>query len=164
MKSIPPNRLPYATTKVPWFKTQAEISKLLEKFGINDIIWNTTLGIPELIFKTEVELKEGQPEMLTVIMKVPVFVEKHRQWDPETRSSRIVESPNLSQTGRILKDTLKAKLTYIAGGLEHFEEQFLSDLAIATPEGPKRFVDVLRSRNILTDKGLNVPQLEAKQD
>lgn len=159
MKQLPPNKLPYATTTVPWEKTQAQISSLLAKFGINDIIWNTVQGIPQLIFKTEVEMQEGRKEILTVMMNVPVFPERHRMWDAETRKSKIVETPNLSQTGRILKEVLKHKLTYISGGLDHFEEQFLSDLAVMTPEGPQRFADYLRTKNILTDRGVKLPQL-----
>jgi len=93
---------------------------------------------------------------LTVMMSVPVFLEKHRSWDVETRKSRMIEAPNLAQTGRIMFNALKAKLTSIAGGLVKFEDEFLADIAIPTPQGPKRYAEV-RGRSEL----LSLPEVEA---
>lgn len=154
MKKINPSQLPFAGTSVPWAKTQANISVLLEKFGINDVIWNTVQGIPQLIFKTEIEIEEDKPQLITVMIQVPVFVEKHRSWDPESRKSKIIEGPNLAQTGRILLNILKGQLSAIAGGVMKFEEVFLSDIAVDTPKGPMRYVDVLKERKLLGERGL----------
>lgn len=154
MKQLHPSQLPYAGTSVPWFKTQAQISQLLEKFGINDVIWNTVDGIPQLVFKTNVEIEEGKPRPLMVILKIPVFIEKHKSWDEETRKHKTIEGPNLAQTGRIMLSILKGQLTAISGGVVKFEEVFLSDLAVPTPTGPKRYVEVLRDKNLLGEKGL----------
>jgi hypothetical protein len=154
MKQLHPSQLPYAGTGVSWYKTQAQISALLNKFGINDVIWNTVEGIPQLVFKTEVEIEEGKPRPLMVILKIPVFIERHKTWDEETRKHKTIEGPNLAQTGRIMLNILKGQLTAISGGVVKFEEIFLSDLAVPTPTGPKRFVEVLKEKNLLGEKGL----------
>jgi len=89
-----------------------------------------------------------------VMIQVPVFVEKHKSWDEETRRYRIIEGPNLAQTGRILLNILKGQLSAIAGGVMRFEEVFLSDIALDTPKGPQRFVDILREKKVLGERGL----------
>jgi hypothetical protein len=99
-------------------------------------------------------LEEGKPQPLTVMIQVPVFVEKHRSWNPETRKQTTIEGPNLAQTGRILLSILKGQLTAISGGVVKFEEVFLSDIAIDTPKGPQRFVEVLREKKLLGERGL----------
>jgi hypothetical protein len=49
---------------------------------------------------------------------------------------------------------LKGQLTAISGGVVRFEEVFLSDIAVPTKEGPKRFVEVMRDRNLLGESGI----------
>jgi hypothetical protein len=163
VKQLHPSQLPYAGTDVSWGKTQGKITELLDKFGINDVVWNTVQGVPQLIFKTDVEIEEGKPRPLMVILKIPVFIERHRSWDSETRKSTLIEGPNLAQTGRIMLNILKGQLTAISGGVVRFEEVFLSDIAVPTKEGPKRFVEVMKERNMLGESGiLSLPEAQTQ--
>ena len=68
---------------------------------------------------------------------------------PEKSRKMIVDKniPNYIQSFRFLLNHLKTKLTAVASGAVKFEEEFMADLMVRTPEGPKRFAEALKTYN-----------------
>ena len=140
---ITPKKLPFSTSKVAPEKSRNEIIKLLQTFGISDYAWAEDLGQVSLSFKAEVEY-EGQPKLWNVIIRPPVLVDTKKVYDEEKRM--IVEKaiPNYVQSFRFLLNHLKTKLTAVAAGMVKFEEEFMADIAVPTPQGPRRFIEALK--------------------
>jgi hypothetical protein len=138
---IKPIKLPFENTKVNPETTKGEIVSLLKKFGITDYSWQEEMGQAKLIFKTDVILGD-RPRFLTVILNPPILAREKRVYDEEQRMMLKKAIPLYSQSYRIMLNYLKAKLTNIALGVVKFEDEFLADIAIPTPEGPKRFADI----------------------
>jgi hypothetical protein len=145
---IKPMKLPFENTTVDPERTKGEIVSLLKKFGITDYAWKEEMGQAQLMFKTDVVL-EDQHRMLTVILNPPILAREKRVYDEEKRMLVKKAVPLYSQSYRIMLNYLKAKLTNIALGVVKFEDEFLADIAIPTPEGPKRFADVRGGKELL---------------
>lgn len=145
---IKPMKLPFENTTVDPERTKGEIITLLKKFGINDYAWKEEMGQAQLMFKTDVIL-DDQPRMLTVILNPPILAREKRVYDETKRMLVKKMVPLYSQSYRIMLNYLKAKLTNIALGVVKFEDEFLADIAVPTPEGPKRLVDIVKARGLL---------------
>ena len=143
---ITPKKLPFATSTVPPEKSRNEIIKLLKDFGISDYSWAEDLGQVALSFKVEVDY-EGEPKLWSVIIRPPILVDVRKVYDEEKRM--VVEKgiPNYVQSFRFLLNHLKTKLTAVACGAVKFEEEFMADIQVQTPQGPKRFVEALKEYN-----------------
>lgn len=145
---IKPIKLPFENTTVDPERTKGEIITLLKKFGISDYAWKEEMGQAQLMFKTDI-LIEDQARMLTVILNPPILAREKRVYDEERRMLVKKAVPLYSQSYRIMLNYLKAKLTNIALGVVKFEDEFLADIAIPTPEGPKRFAEVRGGKALL---------------
>jgi len=143
---ITPKKLPFATSTVPPEKSRNEIIKLLKDFGITDYSWAEDLGQVALSFKVEVDY-EGEPKLWNVIIRPPILVDVRKVYDEEKRMIVDKNIPNYIQSFRFLLNHLKTKLTAVACGAVKFEEEFMADLAVKTPEGYKRFAEALKTYN-----------------
>lgn len=143
---IKPTKLPFETTKADPEKSRAEIINLLRKFGIDDYSWSEELGQTRLSFKTDVRINEDI-RWYTVIL-TPALPAKEMWVYDEMKKQKVKKMiPMYAQAYRILLNYLKAKLTNVSLGVVKFEEEFLADIEVRTPEGPKRLIEVVKSRS-----------------
>lgn len=156
---IKPLKWPFDGTKVDPERTKGEIINLLKKFGINDYSWQEEMGQAKLLFKTDVEM-EGRVQLLTVIIEPAIRVVDKRVYDPMKRTMVKQPIPLYSQSYRILLNYLKAKLTNIALGTVKFEDEFLADIAVQTPTGPKRLVEIVKAKGLLALPEMPTDELE----
>lgn len=140
---ITPKKLPFSASKVPPEKSRNEIIKLLKDFGIADYAWAEDLGQVVLSFRVEVEY-EGQPKLWNVIIRPPVLIETQTVYDEQKRMKVKKDIPNYVQSFRFLLNHLKTKLTAVACGMVKFEEEFMADIAVPTPQGPRRLAEALK--------------------
>ena len=140
---ITPKKLPFATSTVPPEKSRNEIIKLLKDFGISDYAWAEDLGQVRLSFKVEVDY-EGEPKLWNVIINPPVLVDMRKVYDEKERMLVEKPIPNYVQSFRFLLNHLKTKLTAVACGAVKFEEEFMADIAVQTPQGSKRLIDAVK--------------------
>jgi hypothetical protein len=145
---IKPMKLPFEGTTVDPERTKGEIISLLKKFGITDYAWKEEMGQAQLMFKTDIIL-EDKPRYLTVILNPPILAREKRVYDEEKRMLVRKMIPLYSQSYRIMLNYLKAKLTNIALGVVKFEDEFLADIAVPTPEGPKRLAEIVKNKGML---------------
>ena len=145
---IKPLKWPFEGTKVDPERTKGDIINLLKKFGIADYAWQEEMGQAKLMFKTDVMIDDVQ-RMLTVIVEPAVRSVQKRVYDPEKRTMVKMDVPMYSQSYRVLLAYLKAKLTNIALGTVKFEDEFLADIAVQTPTGPKRLVEIVKAKGLL---------------
>jgi hypothetical protein len=146
---IKPMKLPFEGTNVDPERTKGEIISLLKKFGISDYAWKEEMGQAQLMFKTDILIDEQQ-KILTIILNPPILAREKRIYDEAER--RLVKKmiPLYSQSYRIMLNYLKAKLTNIALGVVKFEDEFLADIAVPTEHGPRRLVDIVKSKGLLS--------------
>lgn len=130
----PAKEIPYAGTQVPPEKTQAEIQKLLYRYGAAAIRWSTirkTVNDAE-----EVELKfvitdnNGLP--ITVRVRPPILTVRRRE---RGHYGSVQDQVSLAASLRLLFYWLKSKLEAISYGLVTFEEEFLANIAGYLPSG-----------------------------
>ena len=159
---IKPLKWPFDGTKVDPERTKGEIINLLKKFGITDYSWQEEMGQAKLLFKTDVMIEDVQ-RMLTVIIEPAIRVTQKRVWDEAKRITVKKDIPLYSQSYRILLNYLKAKLTNIALGTVKFEDEFLADIAIQTPQGPKRLVEIVKAKGLLALPEMGSDELETTQ-
>jgi len=143
---IKPMRLPYEGTKADPEKTKAEIISLLKKFGIQDYQWSEEMGQPRLVFKTQI-MADGKLKEWTVISTPTIMARDKRVYDEESRRMLKKPIPMYAVSYRIYLNHLKDKLTQVALGASKFEEEFLADIAVMTAEGPKRLIEIVKTRN-----------------
>ncbi len=143
---IKPMKLPYEGTKTDPERTKGEIISLLKKFGIQDYQWSEEMGQPKLVFKTQI-VADGKMKEWTVISTPSIMARDKRVYDEETH--RLVKKPIplYAVSYRIYLNHLKDKLTQVALGASKFEEEFLSDIAVMTDQGPKRLIEVIKTKS-----------------
>ena len=82
----------------------------------------------------EAEIK-GVKKQIGVTVTPPVFAAKRRTWNPKMGRYEAVYSPNWAQSFRLLYWWLKAKIEAVAYGLTTVEQEFLSQVVVALPDG-----------------------------
>ena len=141
---IKPQRPPFANSTVDAYKTQGQITRLLKDYGIDRIQWTDIDQNLSLQFIAEVEI-DGVKRNVGIKLNPPLFIAKRRTWDP-AKGSQLVQSPNLSQSMRLLYHYLKAKMAAVAYGFKPFEEEFLADVAVKGPHGEQRLIEVVKQQ------------------
>lgn len=145
---IRPTKAPYATTKIDARKSQADIDTLLDKYGITDVQWTRQGDQIVLRFVTDVEIDRDSRRM-GFQFNPPLFTLERKTWNKEKGSYDILNLPNLAQSMRLLHDYLKTKLAAVSWGLRPFEEEFLAEVVIQGPNGPMRFAELVKNKNLL---------------
>src|SRR3989442_7439906 len=102
----------------------------------------------QLGFKAEMEY-EGKPKDWHVILHPPLRYESKQVYDEEKRMTVKKEIPNYPQAYRFMFHYLKVKLLAVFSGAYKFEEEFLADIAVNTPEGPMRFAEFAKDKGLL---------------
>lgn len=120
---------------------------MLKEFGAIDTAWADKNGQVILAFTMESEVK-GRKAVLSVQIMPPLFAKERRTWDKN--QGRYVKSyeANMSQSMRLLYHYLRAKLNAVAYGIRPFEEEFLAEINIQTDQGPRRFADYVKEKNL----------------
>ena len=155
---IKPKRPPFATTKISAQTSQSEIHNLLKTYGADGICWTEERGKVTLEFYVDTEI-DGIAKQLMVRLNPPPFEELRRVWD--RNSNRYVKKsfPNDAVSMRLLWHYLQIKLALVAWGVRPFEEEFLAEINIRTEEGPRRFADWVKEKNV----GLLLPEIEVME-
>lgn len=145
---IRPAKAPYATTKIDARRSQADIDGLLDKYGITDVRWTREGEQSTLEFIVEIELA-GIPRKIGFRFNPPLFYSLRKTWSKEKGRYDTLKLPNHAQSMRLLHDYLKLKLSAVAWGIRPFEEEFLAEVIVQTPEGPKRFAEMVKQQNLI---------------
>lgn len=129
---------PYANTDVDPDKTQMEIDKLLQSYGVQGIQWTKRydLNQVELSFIIETEI-EGVKKQIGIKVTPPLFLAKRKTYDKKFGKYVIIEAPNFAQSFRLLYYWLKTKLESVAYGMFPIEQEFLSQVMVMLPNGQR---------------------------
>jgi hypothetical protein len=145
-------RPPYEKTSADPERTEMQINKLLSQYGISKYAWTKDLKNNQVALTFETEMKIEQREK-TIQIKVvpPTFAILRRTWNAEKGYYEKMALPNWAQSYRLLYHWLKAKLEAIAYGLTTVEQEFLSQVVVALPDGRSSTIGA-----ILMEKGVLV--------
>ena len=127
---------PYQGTTADAETTRMKINKLLRDYGVSGTQWTEDykLNKVELSFMVEAEIN-GQKKDIGIKIIPPLFAAKRRSWNPKRGHNEIIYSPNYAASYRLLFWYLKSKLEAIAYGLTTVEQEFLSQVVVALPNG-----------------------------
>lgn len=145
-------RPPYEKTTADPDKTEMQINKLLSQYGISKYAWVKDLKGNQvaLTFETEAKL-EGVLKTIQIKVVPPTFATSRRTWNSEKGYYEKMWLPNWAQSYRLLYHWLKAKIEAIAYGLTTVEQEFLSQVVVALPNGETSTIG-----KILMEKGVLV--------
>jgi hypothetical protein len=132
-------KIPYANTGISKEKTKAEISEMLDKYGIQDIQWTTYHGETSLKFAWNLTVKGVEREL--IFQFIPAIIStKKRVWS-NTDQRTVKADVQLENTSyRLLFNYLKNKLEAVRWGLESMEKEFLSHVVVSLPNGEQTTV------------------------
>ena len=114
----------YKTTQVHWGKTQAQIMKMLEEIGIEQVRFTSMPDRFILEFMAQIDEK-SVPRAIRIV--IPVFT--------SVSDDPIKRNKELNIIHRILFNHLKAKFIAVGNGLAEFEQEFMSNLVITDKDG-----------------------------
>ena len=114
----------YKTTSVYWGRTQAQIMKMLEEVGIDEVRFTSLPDRFVLEFMAKFD-EASIPRAVRII--IPLRTDKNAE--------PIKRNKELDIIHRILLQHLKAKFVAIGNGLTEFEQEFMSHLVITDRAG-----------------------------
>ena len=79
-----------------------------------------------------------------MILHPPLRYDRHKVYDEEKRMMVQKDIANYPQAYRFMFHYLNIKLMAAFSGAYKFEEEFMADIAVPTPEGPKRFAEAMK--------------------
>lgn len=145
---IKPQKVPFANTTIPANKSQQDIDKLLEDYGVQQVQW--TKDRDQIILNLGIEAEiDGQTRNLALSFRPPMFLTLQKVYDEE--EGRVVKKqyPNKAVSMRLLYHYLKMKLSFVAMGITRIEEEFLGEVIIRTQAGPQRLADYVKNKGLL---------------
>ena len=146
---------PYADTKVDAEKTQQDVTQLLRKYGVSQINWQIDYDMEQVQLDFVVEYMKQEDQMvhrIAVRVKPPMFAASRRTWDSKQGKYRKEELANWAQSMRLLYYWIKAKLEAVSFGLNSVEKEFLSDIVTTLPDGSRRTIWELISKEVEESK------------
>lgn len=146
---------PYADTKVDAEKTQQEITQLLRKYGVSQVNWQINYDMEQVQLDFVIEYTKQEDQMMhriAVRVKPPMFAATRRIWDPKMGRYRKQDLANWAQSMRLLLYWIKAKLEAVSFGLNSVEKEFLSDIVTTLPDGSRRTIWELISKEVEESK------------
>lgn len=143
-----PTKPPYQTTKISVQDSQRQIDRLLEVYGIKQVIWARDGDQITLSFATTIEI-DGVRRQLAYKFTPPLFAVTRHTWNKETGKYEDLELPNLPAGMRLLYDYLKNKLAAVYWGIIPFEEEFLAEMVVPGAQGPQTFIQYVKKRGLL---------------
>ena len=156
--------VPYRGTKVGSEMTKGHISEMLKEFGATALRWTDSpdsmrgVDCPMLEFILEVELKGVQKQM-GIRIKPPLLVVRKKKG-----YGRIVETPDMNASMRLLYWYLKARLEAARFGMEDITETFMSKIIMSLPEGGTSTMgEIMKERPELISSMLPTFEIKQKQ-
>ena len=146
---------PYSDTKVDAEKTQQEITQLLRKYGVSQVNWQINYDMEQVQLDFVIEYTKQEDQMMhriAVRVKPPMFAATRRTWDPKMGRYRKQDLSNWAQSMRLLLYWIKAKLEAVSFGLNSVEKEFLSDIVTTLPDGSRRTIWELISKEVEESK------------
>ncbi len=146
---------PYSDTKVDAEKTQQEITQLLRKYGVSQVNWQINYDMEQVQLDFVIEYTKQEDQMMhriAVRVKPPMFAATRRTWDPKMGRYRKQDLANWAQSMRLLLYWIKAKLEAVSFGLNSVEKEFLSDIVTTLPDGSRRTIWELISKEVEESK------------
>ncbi len=127
-------RIPYSDTTIPKERSKADIEKLLEEHGIQDVQWTKYHGETSLKFIWKLTVKGIEKEIM--FMFTPPSIESKRRVWSQTDQKTIKATVQLENTAyRLMWHYLKNKLEAVRWGMETLEKEFLSHAVVSLPDG-----------------------------
>ena len=136
---------PYKTTTVPWERTKGQIEKLLNDYGVEGTQWTNYKGHEDLKFIVKTEVRGIQREIMIEVKPPQMFIRKR------VTHQGMVKTENKNQAYRLLYYWIKSKLEAVIWGLSTIENEFLSHVTIALPDGSTTVGEIM-SGYIAEDK------------
>ncbi len=102
---------PYLNTKADPERTQSQINKLLQKYGVSSYAWTTEWDKAKVQLALRIEQdNKGARKVYDIVMEPPTFAKSHRTYIPMKGRSEVVYTPNWAASFRFLYYHVKAKL------------------------------------------------------
>lgn len=154
-------KYPYANTEVSVDNTRAQIDKMLQSYGIQDMQWTTMWSESQISVRFPITVtSEGVEKRVMVLLKPPLFISEHRTYDPR-KGYVYVKAPNFKAGMRSLHDYIKAMLIAQKYGLAKIEDVFMSHIIAAIDDHGKEVLLGDRMRQAI--KNGQVAALEEKK-
>jgi hypothetical protein len=135
--SVRKKALPYSGSKLTPDQSMAAITKLLENLGCKDYDWMTLGGQKTLRFALKVKVR-GVEKFLAYKLKPPPLTKTVTSYNPKLyKNEKIVVSDDITAF-RVLFWYTKNKIIAVQTGLFSFEEEFMSHMIIALPDGTEQ--------------------------
>ena len=146
---------PYLNTKADPERTQSQINKLLQKYGVSSYAWTTEWDKAKVQLALRIEQdNKGARKVYDIVMEPPTFAKSHRTYIPMKGRSEVVYAPNWAASFRFLYYHVKAKLEEVAYGGSTVEKAFMAEILTRLPDGStKTIYQVLADRQAF-EKGL----------
>lgn len=161
-------RAPYHDTSISAARSKGDIEEMLKEFGAKALRWTETpfsmqgKECPVLEFILEVELK-GVKKQFGIRVQPPLLLVRKRA-SSYGRYGRLVETPNVNASMRLLYWYMKARLEAAKFGLEDISETFMSKIIMSLPEGGSTTMgEVMRERPELLSSMLPTFEIKQKQ-
>jgi len=129
---------PYRGTTVSYERTKAQIEKLLTDYGVDGVQWTSYRGEEDLKFIVSAEVKGVRRELI-IQVKPPQMIIRRR-----VKGRGMVRTPNRDQAYRLLFYWIKSKLEAVVWGLSTIEQEFLSQVSVALPDGSTTVGEIMR--------------------
>ena len=138
---IKPRKAPYASAEADPYRTQAEISKLLQSYGCTAVQWTSDFAkeTVNLRFRVEIEY-QGVKREIGIEIIPPRFEARRKTYNPLKGRHETINAPNWAQSFRLLYWYIKTKLEAIAYGLVSAEEEFFAQVMTKLPTGEQTTV------------------------
>lgn len=130
------DKIPYEGSQVDPEKSKSQMQKLLQKYGADPVQWTQSGDNIVLRFGIRVEVK-GVIKDLAIELAPPRFEKKVKQWNKSKSAYDHAFVPDTKRGLRLLYFYLKSKLEAIGFGLVDAEKEFLSQIVVQLPEGPR---------------------------
>lgn len=145
---------PYKNTSVPYEKTMTAINKLFTDYGVAGKQWTEYHGEEVLEFAVEVTVKNVKKEIHIRVKPPEIPITKRR------RGYGITHERNKNQEYRMMYYWLKSKLEAVAWGLATIEQEFLSQVMMALPDGTQQSVGEVIKGLISEDRLESLPFID----
>ncbi len=156
IKKVPP----YGDTKVPYTRTQAEITDLLKKYGCKGVRWTYLEGQDDILeFMITANVQGVQKQVAVKVSPPHIEITKRAN---TTYGRHNVKTSNINQEYRLLFHYIKSKIESVVWGLSTVEREFLSDISMTLPDGRNATVGEIVMTLVGEDRLQSLPFFDQK--
>jgi hypothetical protein len=140
-------KAPYEDTEVNYTRTKAEIECLLKSYGVQGVRWTSFQGQDDVLEFLIIATIQGTQKTLSIAVSPPHIILERRKGPIE----------NIDQEYRLLFYWIKSKIEAVMWGLSTIEQEFLSQIGLALPNGEKSTIGAMVGNLIVKDQLQSLP-------